>query len=307
MRGRERGVALITALLVVALATTASVAMIAGQQLDIRRTGNTLHYEQAYLYINGMEQWASRVLRQDGRDNEYDHGAEEWATQQPPIPVEGGQLSGYLEDRQGRFNLNSLLHGAEPDEAAVEQFRRLLRVLELDPELANALLDWLDADLEPRFPGGAEDDLYLAQQPSYRSGNGALASVSELRLLHGLDAEGYAVLAPHVAALPGQTPLNVNTASAEVLMSLADGVDEGLAEALVEARGDEGYARLEDFLEQPGLSELALPVERLGVASRYFMLTSRVQFGRVEVSYQSLIERGQGNRTRVIRRAQGRL
>ncbi|HEY9147526.1 MAG TPA: type II secretion system minor pseudopilin GspK [Gammaproteobacteria bacterium] len=307
MSRHERGVALITVLLVVALATTAAVAMVSRQQLDIRRTGNTLQYEQAYLYVNGIEQWASRVLRGDQRDNEYDHLAEEWATQLPPIPVEGGQLGGYLEDRQGRFNVNSLLLGGEPDPAAVERFRRLLLVLELDPDLVNALLDWLDADLEVRFPGGAEDGVYLAGEPAYRSANGSLASITELRLLHGLDQEGYDRLAPHVAALPEPAPINVNTATVPVLMSLAEGIDQGIAEMLVEARGEEGYAEMDDFLSQPGLEDMALPVEVLGVSSRYFVVTSQIQFGRISVGYQSMIERGQDNTSRVIRRAQGRL
>lgn len=307
MSGHERGVALITVLLVVALATTAAVAMVSRQQLDIRRTGNMLQYEQAYLYVNGIEQWASRILRRDQRDNEYDHLGEEWATQLPPVPVEGGQLGGYIEGRQGRFNLNSLLLDGEPDPEAVERFSRLLQTLELDPDLVNALLDWLDADLEERFPGGAEDGVYLSEEPAYRSGNGPLVSITELRLLYGLDQEGYDKLAPHVAALPEPATINVNTATVPVLMSLAEGIDQGMAELLIEARGDEGYAELDDFLSQPGLEDLALPVEVLGVSSRYFVVTSQIQFGKINVGYQSMIERGQDNTSRVIRRAQGRL
>lgn len=307
MMGRERGVALITALLVVALATTAAVAMIDRQQLDIRRTGNGLQFDQAYLYVNGMEQWAERVLRRDARDNDYDHTGEEWATQLPPIPVDGGQLAGYVEERQGRFNLNSLLRGGEPDPAAVGRFRRLLAALELEPDLANALLDWLDEDVEARFPGGAEDGIYLTKEPPYRSANSPMVSVSELRLLEGLDKEGYEKLAPHVAALPVGSPLNVNTATPQVLMSLSDDIDSALADLLIEGRGDEGYETLEDFLAQPELAKLELPVEELGVSSRYFVVTSLVQFGRVNVNYQTMIERGDDNTTRVIRRAQGRL
>lgn len=307
MIGRESGVALITALLVVALATTAAVAMIERQQLDIRRTGNGLQYDQAYLYINGMEQWAARILRQDSRDSDYDHAGEEWATRLPPIPVDGGQLAGYIDDHQGRFDLNSLLRGEEPDPAAVERFRRLLVALELDPDLVNALLDWLDEDIEARFPGGAEDGIYLAKEPSYRSANSPMVSVSELRLLEGLDKEGYEKLVPHVAALPVASPLNINTATAPVLMSLSEEIDSALAEVLIEGRGDEGYETLDDFLAQPELKTLELPVEVLGVSSRYFVVTSLVEFGRVSVNYQSLIERADDNTTRVIRRAQGRL
>ncbi|MGM0593468.1 MAG: type II secretion system minor pseudopilin GspK [Pseudomonadota bacterium] len=301
----ERGVALVTALLVVALATTTAAAMISRQQLDIRRTGNGLQYEQAYLYVNGMERWAARVLRQDGEENDVDHPLEEWATELPPIPVDGGQLAGRLEEHQGRFDLNTLVVGGTVNEQALGRFQRLLTVLELDPALANAVVDWLDADMEPRFPGGAEDPLYLAEEPPYRSANRAMVSVSELRLVYGVDAEVYAQLAPHVTALPTPAPLNVNTVTAEVMQSLADGIDAGLAALLIEGRGEEGYASMDDFLAQSELEDVAMPVEILGVESRYFVVTSSVNFGRVNVTFQSMLERAQNNRTRVVWRSQG--
>ena len=104
----QRGVALLTVMLVVALATTTAVAMASRQQLDIRRTENTLYQGQALMYLYGVESWSMQFLAEDRRDNEIDHNDEDWATRLPPLPVEGGQVQGYIEDLQGRFSLNSL-------------------------------------------------------------------------------------------------------------------------------------------------------------------------------------------------------
>ncbi len=304
MMGRQKGVALITALLVVALATSAAVAMVANQQLDIRRTGNMLQYEQAYLYVMGMEEWAARVLNQDARDNQVDHAKEQWATQLPPIPIEGGEISGHIDDLQGRFNLNSLLRDGKVDNVALEQFRRLLTSLQLDPGIADALADWLDKDLQTRFPGGAEDSVYLGMENPYRSGNTLVVSSSELLLLPGMTPEKFKTLSPHVTALPVDVPLNINTATIPVIMSLAADINSSTAEALVEGRGEDGYTDVESFVEQPALKGKLLPVERLGVESHYFMLTSQVRFGRISVDYQSMIERDAAS-ANTIMRAQG--
>ncbi|MFU8836725.1 MAG: type II secretion system minor pseudopilin GspK [Thiohalomonadaceae bacterium] len=304
---RQNGVALITVILIVALATTVAVSMAAREQYDIRRSGNLLQAEQAWLYVQGIEGWAAHILRRDREDGEVDHLDEDWATVLPPVPVDGGQLSGGLEDLQGRFNLNNLLQAGQIDEAALQQFRRLLQLLELDPQLAEVLADWLDADIEPRFPAGAEDGHYLGLERPYRSANSPMTSVSELRLLAGMDAEGYQRLAPYLAALPTRSRLNVNTASLPVLMSLAEEIGEREAEQLIADRGEDGYASVNEFLQHSALAGLELAAEQLSVGSEYFMLRSQVQFGRLIVSWQSLLQRDRSGQARVIRRSQASL
>jgi len=312
---RQRGVALITAMLVVALATTAAVAMVSRQQYDIRRTGNLLQAEQAYLYVLGVDDWAAQILRRDREDNAVDHAGEEWATILPPIPIDGGAVGGAIEDRQGCFNLNDLVNGGVADNAALERFRRLLGALALDTELATVAADWLDQDIEPTFPGGAEDDSYLQGERPYRTANAPFISVSELRLLKGMNAivdaaekkTAYDILVPHVCALPTRVPINVNTATAPVLMSLAEGMSEADAEALIEGRGDEGYGKIDDFLQADALAGRDIPAGLVGVQSDYFVVTSQVTFGRMSVSYQSMMQRSATGETRILMRAQGTL
>lgn len=304
----SRGVALITAMLVVALATTAAVAMVSRQQLDIRRSGNQLQMGQAVLYLQGIEGWAGQILRRDRTESQHDSLDEDWALHLPPMPVEGGQLGGALEDMQGRFNLNNLLNAdGEPDALALERFRRLLRTLQLSPDLANAVVDWLDADMEASFPGGAEDETYLNKNPPYRSANGLLASPSELRLIEGVDAEVYTALAPHITALPTRTAINLNTATAPVLSVLSDQLDLAQAEALVAAREEagEGFASVQEFLAQDSLAGLDIEEQGLAVASNYFMVHSAIEVGRIQLIYASLLLRDSAGTTRLVTRAQG--
>ena len=115
----QRGVALVTALLVVALATVAAVAMASRQQLDVRRTANLLQGDQAYVYAQAVEDWARVVLKRDAKDNQIDKLDDDWAQRLSPIVVPGGQVDGFIIDLQGRFNLNNLVKPdgqlSEPD------------------------------------------------------------------------------------------------------------------------------------------------------------------------------------------------
>src|SRR4029077_12156653 len=113
------------------------------------------------------------ILRQDMVDSpQSDNLGEIWATELPPLPVDGGTIQGRLEDLQGRFNLNNLINDRGlPDPVALKQFERLLSLLEIDATLAGGVLDWLDPDTDVRFPNGGEDTTYAAADPPYRAAN----------------------------------------------------------------------------------------------------------------------------------------
>jgi len=307
MAERQRGVALITALIVVALATIAAVAMASRQRYDIRRTANLMQLEQAYQYGLGVEAWAGQVLRRDRRDNKVDSLGEAWATVLPPLKVEQGSVAGHIADLQGRFNLNDLVRSGHASAPDVARFRRLLAVLGLDPGLASAVVDWIDPDPDPSVPGGAEDGVYLGRTPAYRAANRPFASVSELRLVAGFDAKAYRALAPFVAALPAPTAINVNTAPLPVLQCLAAGLSEADAKALAAGRGDQGYASVADFLQQPAFAGRRVDGAGLDVASHYFVVTSTVQVGRVEKRYRALLMRASDGSTTTLMRTQGTL
>lgn len=303
----QRGVALITALLVVALATTAAVSMVTRQQLDMRRTGNLLHSEQAWMYALGAESWAKAVLARDAKDTIVDTLSEDWATQLPASLVEGGSVLGRVIDLQSRFNLNNVYskgvanEKGTVNEEALKQYKRLLRVLGIDEELADPLVDWIDENIETRFPGGAEDDTYLGKRPAYRAANRPLNDATELGLIQGYTPEILAKLLPHVIALPESTALNLNTASATVLRSLADNMSDTDGAALVEARGKNGFESADKFLQEPALAGMTINPSSISVQSKWFLLISEARIGQARARLATVIQRNEG-KTLVIGR-----
>jgi general secretion pathway protein K len=307
-------VALITALLLVALATAAAVAMASRQQLDIRRITNVMEYDQSQLYVQGVEDWAAIILKRDLRDSKIDSLDETWAMQLPPMPVDGGQLAGAMEDMQGRFNVNSLLDASNKNinPQALDRFRRLLLAKELPVELADTIADWLDADDDVRM-GGAEQVWYMSLTPPYRAFNGPIASVSELRLVKGMTPEIFAVLEPYLSALPVRSgeakKLNVNTVPAtkpELIMCLGAGITQSDAVQYLENRGKNAMQSPQDFADEPSLRGKldAAALAAVDVKSSYFMVTSHVQVGRSTFTTYSLLERN-GAGARTVMRAQG--
>jgi general secretion pathway protein K len=301
---KQAGVALLTALLVVSLATTAAAALLSRQQIDLARTENLLNSEQAYQYALGVEIWAAGLLAADRKTTATDHLQEPWASKLDPVMVEGGEVSGYTEDMQGRLNLNNLAQPGEAGAIAKQRFERLLGVVGGAPSVADALADWLDTDSEMRDPNGAEDEAYLSEQPPYRAANGKLVSESELRLVKGVTKELYRAVAPYVTALPVATSVNVNTASIPVLMCLVRGLSEGEAKSLVGARGKTGFASVDAFLGEVsflGRRGIALG---LGVTSEYFQTRAEVNVARARVHLTSLLHRSPSGFTEVIRRSE---
>lgn len=306
---RQRGVALITVLLVVAVVTVVAAGLIARQQLAIRSAANQLHARQAWHYALGGETLAKAILfrdlRQGDRNAPVDHLGEAWA-RLPPFPLdEGGQLRVRIEDPSGRFNLNSLFRDGQPNEIALQQFRRLLLRLEITEPYAERLKDWIDQDQDPTGGYGAEDNQYLLLQPPYRTPNRALGDISELRLLLGMRDEHYRRLAPFVSALPPEVPLNVNTASPMVLSALADSLSPEMAEQLVAVRGLQGFRDLQAFLSQPVLAGMGVQTEGLAVNTQYFQVISEVNIGDRRQVLVSQLQRGQDGRVRVLARDLG--
>jgi general secretion pathway protein K len=259
---RQRGVALIIALILVALATILASKISFDGFLEQRRTVGVLAAEQALHFGLGAEALAADVLTQDAQTSAgLTTLAGAWAQPTQPLPItpendaEGepiGTLQGSLEDMQGRFNLNTLARlatagtpgagaaitpaqalGAGPgnvrapaqveDPQPLAQFTRLLISVGLEPKWAGMARDWIDQDDIVSEPDGAEDSVYTSQTPPYRAGNWPMMSPTELMNLPGFGADRYRKIAPYVTALPtAQTQINICTAPALVLESFAD-------------------------------------------------------------------------------------
>ena len=225
----------------------------------------------------------------------------------PPMPIEGGEISGYLEDMQGRFNLNSLvvMEGKtfKPDLVAIERFGRLLELLEIEPKWAGMIADWIDSDGEAGFPEGAEDSVYTSQVPPYRTAELPITRTSELLALDEFGLERYRKLEPFITALPIGTPINLCTASPEILDSLVEGVQEfTLArDNAAELRKERCYPSLKEFesrLDTKQRNELT-QANVIDVKSSYFRSTVWVTIGTTQFTLYSLLYRT--DRTNLVR------
>ena len=303
---RQRGVAIITALLIVAIATTVSVTISTRLQLDVRRTGNMIAGDQAYLYALAAENWSQRILKQDREENDIDHLGENWAIELPPLPVEGGFIKGKLTDLQSCFNLNSLL-GANADNATARtRLERMLNNLGIDKGNVQAVIDWIDTDLQTTIPDGAEDVYYMNLERPYRTANTVMLSISELRLIKGFeDPRIYDALLPHVCAFGVNTPININTATAEVLRSLADDLSDSDVEKIIEQRNDTAFNNISEFTSFNNLKTKIAETEGLSVDTEYFMLKTESTIGQVRVITYSIINRSSDGKTMVVARSQG--
>jgi general secretion pathway protein K len=288
---RQRGMAVITAILVVALVASAASFMAWQQQLWVRQVENLNQQAQSRVVVMAALQWARAALAQDARENTVDHQDEGWAQALAPLPVEGGELAGGVTDQQGQFNLNSLVREGKTSASDLAVFRKLLELLQLSPELAAAVTDWIDPDAEVTYPGGAEDGDYLALDLPYRAGNRALTTVDGLYRLKGFDAETVERLRPYVTALPQPTPINVNTAPAEVLAAAIADLSLDQARALVTARKGQHFKDVADFRARLPESVKQVNDAVLAVGSRYFLVSGHARFGRAKVGYAALLER----------------
>jgi len=313
---RQRGIAALTAMLVVTIATILAVELIWDLSLDLRRTETILLREQALQVAYGLEILAAQLLEADAENDresnrQIDDLLESWA-EQYSFPFEGGQVVGRLDDLQGRFNLNNLVDlNGQKNEIAREQFRRLVRIatndLERDQQvnpdtIVDSVQDWLDADQLAEL-GGAEDGYYTSLEPPYRTANFWFTSISELRAINGMTPDSYRALEGLVAALPpapsGRRPINVNTASEAVLRSLCEDFTEVLTATLVEQQQSSPFEATEEFRKavapdnesEPGNNCLTDNV--IGVTSSYFRLNVIASIGTTRLTMYSLLERDQ--------------
>jgi general secretion pathway protein K len=341
----QRGVALIIALILVALATILATKLSFDGWLERRRTIGIIATEQAFHFGLGAEALAAYALTQSAQAGLKTQGAQNssagsqaaqgsnqvtlaqpWAQPTQPLPItpqddpEGepiGTLQGALEDMQGRFNLNNLAHvvlenGQQiQDPQPLRQFQRLLVSVGLEPKWAAIARDWIDADDQPGEPDGAEDSIYTSQTPPYRTGNWPMTSPSELMNMPGFGADRYRKIAPYVTALPLATAkINVCTAPALVLESLADSLSgeySGSPEVLTNARKSGCFPDVPTFTNVLGPKAAAQVANRFSDTSAYFRLTTRVTLGSTEFTLYSLLYRGSGGKVTPLLRTLGTL
>lgn len=293
----QRGVALVTAIMIVAIVAAVAAKIAFAHQIWFRQMENVSDRGATDLLRRGALHWASVALLDDAAQNSIDHLGEPWAMGLPVLPVDGGAIKVSVEDAQGRFNLNNLVQNNQPSAADVAVFQRLLVLLNLDPLLVNALIDWIDPDSNVTSPGGAEDVDYLNLKTPYRAANQPLISVEELRMVKGFDAKTLLMLLPFVTVLPAgvHTAINVNTASPELLAALASR-DLAWAQRVTDHRKDTPMKNAGEFtaMLQPVPGAAPLPSGLIDVKTDYFLITLETSIGRHQRRTLALMQRPTG-------------
>lgn len=287
----QRGVALLTALLIVAVIASISTYLAWDITLEIRRTQNLIDQDRAYVLCRGAENWVALILQQDARKNPgVTYLDQNWATPLPPTHIGDAVVSASVTDMQGRLNLNAIDPGTALGTVALERVGRLLALHNADPRLSGALADWVDPSGVQAAGFGAETGYYMTLVPPYRAANRPFVSPSSLRLVRGFDARLTAALDPEVAALPLGTTLNVNTASRNVLESL--GLSATTATAVIEQRLSQPFQHITQFVEFVTVRKQQVNTAGLGVYSHFFLVRTQASLGATQTALYSLVDVG---------------
>lgn len=304
---RERGAALLTVLLLVAVMAALAATALERLRLSTALAVNGAALDQARAYAIGVE--SLLALTADdliARSPERTTLAGGWNTQVRRIPMPGGGLvEARVRDGGNCFNINSVVEGRPPGPltaqlVGVRQFEDLMRVLQIPDDqarrIAEAAGDWADSDGD-RAAAGAEDGDYAGSR--YRAGNTLFAEVSELRAVSGMTPDIYARLKPWLCALPVAelSPININTLTLEqvpLLAMLSPGqIPIEKARQVIASRPAAGWASLSEFFRTPELVTILLPTDvqyQPQLRTRWFQADLRVTLAGAELNETALLD-----------------
>lgn len=295
----SRGSAIVAALLIVALVTLIGGRVLLVQGMSINQFLARDDYDMARETASAGLHWARAILYDDGRRSAIDHPGEAWAQPMPPTVVGEATVNGYIEDAQGRFDLNSLVVNGKVNRLALDVFSRLLSHLGLPPALAENAADWSDEDDEVISQNSAESGYYLSRQPPYRPSSLPYGSTEELLRVRGFNPSILAKLSPFVIALPSSAPVNINTASPELLSALVPALSLGIARRVADQRQRKPFNSTTEFLEQvPGGRPAQTPP--LGVQSQYFLVGGLVRQATTHYQVTALLQRQESRWPRIV-------
>lgn len=269
-----RGFVLVNALILVGALAAAAMVLLIRAEMSIERQSARQTVAQGDAYLDAFEALAITVLDND-LSGGLDHRGEAWAQSLRAADLDRGEVSGRIEDLQGRFNVNWL---AVPEDIQAQQaFDRLLAVRGLPMTLGPAIRDFLS-------PGGPADPAaYAAAEPNSRPRGGPVRDTGQLHAIPALSPELFDRLEPLISALPSDTRLNVNTAPPDILAAWLPGVTAETARTLVAQRDRTPFRSVDEFiLSLPAAAAADADDSRLAVTSDWFLARGRARVdGRV--------------------------
>ena len=306
-RHGEKGAALLTVLLLVAVIAVLAGVALERLRLSTRLAGNAATGEQARAYAESAETLAiTRITNLLAPDQSRVSLVGGWSGRPFGLPLpNGGTAIARVTDGGNCFNLNALVSQSDDgrlatNPLAVLQFARLLRLLDAPgqsaQQIAASAADWIDSDQDQQS-GGAEDQTYLARALPYRTAGTLMADPSELRAIDGMTPEIYARLRPFVCTLPDTTParININTILPEqaplIAMLFPDTLSVSAGQALLVRRPAEGFASVSTFLNgASGLVPEGSGNGQLAVTTTFFALQVDVSLGGTQLQEHALID-----------------
>lgn len=290
-KNQQTGIAVVSAMLLAALIVSIAAAMVYEQQRFINRLDNHFSASQARWMADASIQWSRAILAEDAKAGVVDSLQDKWAVKLPATPFEGGTIKGFISDQQQYCNLNNLMQAKTDNQANIAFFKHLLPTLGSKADAVDALTDWIDADSEISYPYGAETDHYLAQAISYRAANQPLTELGNLSRIQGFSPELISKLRHFCTVLPEVTPININTASPELLELILPELSAFELQTIIAARALHPFASVSDIAKLLEQSKLTLSDAQFSVGSHYFLVTSQSQFGKSIMHSEALLKR----------------
>jgi general secretion pathway protein K len=285
-RGLQRGAAVVMAMLIVAVTATVVTGAYWRQSVIARQAENELSFAQAKWLMRGAIDWAGVILREDGRTSSVDHVGEPWA-----VPLADTQLNpddgrdpvylaGIISDEQAKFNLRNLAgpQGVNPRELAV--LGRLLTLVGASATIAGPIAQRVLSAV----PGeGGRRQVALG-----------LGTIDDLLGVEGVTVGAVERLRPFVTVLPQPTPVNANTAPAEVLAARFENLTLADARRLVASRDRAYFKDRTDVLSRIPPLKLQATDTEIAVATRFFSVDGTVSYQRARLRTQALLRRESG-------------
>lgn len=298
---RQRGVAVITALLLTTLAITIVASLFWQQQVQVRSIENQRLQLQKQWILRGALDWASLILREDAKHSGVDTLDEPWAVPLAETRLDqyvenarsdtdttDATLSGNISDAQARYNLTNLCVNGIINPAEVAVFERLLSNQKIDLKLAQATADLMAAAQKKPAASSINQNQESASQPMN------LTQVDDLLAIPGINPAMLDELKTLVIFLPHATPINVNTAPAEVLAAKINSLTMDDATTLVSSRNTAYFKDFADFKTRLPGKILSASASDVSTTSNYFLVNGKVRMSRAGLNMQALIERTAG-------------
>ncbi|MFT5653955.1 MAG: general secretion pathway protein K [Psychromonas sp.] len=291
---KQRGVALITVLMILAIMVTVAATMTGRLTMSLKRTEGLIFSQKVYWYGQASAELGKKILDQNFSDSRVVSLDQLWAIPDMVFPLENGNIGGSMRDLRSCFNVNALQLPNQDGIPAVplRQFQNLLEALGVSEYgaqmIAESTRDWIDEDDSNDAALGAEDSFYQARRVPHLTADNLMTDISELRSIQGVGPKTYEKIVPYLCAVPSrEQKINVNTVDieqAEILYALFENelnISIDTLQNLLQDRPISGWANVDEFLAMPAFQGLLIsaPLKmQLSVTSDFFQLSGITEF-----------------------------